>query len=34
MVETRLSLKTDWNALEFMDSPTEIESEYKSPIKQ
>ncbi|WP_269236822.1 hypothetical protein [Flavobacterium flavigenum] len=34
MVETLLSLKTDLSAIEFMDSPSEIESEYKSPIKQ
>ena len=33
MVETLLSLKTDLNAIEFMDSPTEIENEFKNPIK-
>lgn len=34
MVETLLSLKTDLNAIEFMDSPTEIKTEFKNPIKE
>lgn len=34
MVETLLSLKTDLNAIEFSDSPTEIKVEYKNPIKE
>ena len=34
MVETLLSLKTDLNAIEFTDSPTEIETEFKNPINE
>ncbi|WP_262508047.1 hypothetical protein [Zhouia amylolytica] len=34
MVETLWSLKTDLNAIEFIDSPTEIETEFKNPIKE
>ncbi|WP_100616414.1 hypothetical protein [Confluentibacter citreus] len=34
MVETLLSLKTDLNAIEFMDLPTEVKAEYKEPIKE
>ena len=34
MVKTLLSLKTDLNAIEFSDSPTEIKVEYKNPIKE
>lgn len=34
MVATLLSLKTDLNAIEFSNSPTEIKTEYKNPISE
>ncbi|MDF4202619.1 hypothetical protein PXD56_06625 [Maribacter sp. SA7] len=34
MTETLWSLKTDLNAIEFTDSPTEVKSEYKIPMTQ
>lgn len=34
MVETLLSLKTDLNAIEFIDKPTEIKIEFKAPIEK
>ncbi|MDA0177369.1 hypothetical protein OOZ35_07700 [Mesoflavibacter profundi] len=34
MVETLLSLKTDLNAIEFSDKPTEIKTEFRNPIKE
>ncbi len=34
MVETLLSLKTDLNAIEFTELPTEIKPEYKDPITE
>lgn len=34
MVETLLSLKTDLNAIEFVDVPTEIQLEYKKSITE
>lgn len=34
MVEILLSLKTDLNAIEFSNSPTEIKTEYKNPIEE
>ena len=34
MVETLLSLKTELKAIEFSDSPTEIQTEYRNPIKE
>lgn len=32
MIDTLLSLKTDLNAIEFSDSPIEIETKFKNPI--
>ena len=34
MVETLVSLKTDLNAIEFCELPTEIKTEYKNPMKE
>ncbi|MFK7000230.1 hypothetical protein [Flavobacterium oreochromis] len=34
MIETLVSLKTDLNAIEFCETPTEIKIEYKNPIKE
>jgi len=34
MTETLWSLKTDLNAIEFTDTPTELNLEFKNPIKE